>query len=372
MFGGGDDALFQQEGGLLQLVLLVVERQARLAEIAANPRHFGIVRPILDLRQVLGGVDVFGERFPVFAFDLGGVQLQQLLPDGDALAVQEVRLGDLAGGRTRHQHFAARGQAPEYGDRRDEALRRDGDRAAVFGNASAWTRRCGGRRRQWRVPGHGADEHEQADDERGRRHAGDLHLAQSRRQRLVALFQVPVGALQFGVLRFQRLRQTPFAPLQLLELGDIREHGDDATALPVVGAAQVGRGKREQVDCVVHPHLHRARFVRLHALHGVDDRLAEVVEALFGEEQLGQRVVEGRVGGDAEQPLRCGIERHDAPLAIDAQHALAHVREDFAVDGEVAPVHGPSSQGVVSKAASPSRSTRSTSSPQVCSVVPRV
>ena len=132
MFRGGDDSLLQQESGLLQFVLLVVKRQAGFSEVAAHPGHLGIVRPVLELRQVLGGVDVRRERFPVFALDLGGVQLQQLLSDGDAFSVQEVRLVHFAGRGACHQHFPARRQAAEHGDRGDQALGCHGDCAAVF------------------------------------------------------------------------------------------------------------------------------------------------------------------------------------------------------------------------------------------------
>ena len=167
-----------------------------------------------------------------------------------------------------------------------------------------------------------------ADDRRG----ALLHQILQRRREVAELAAQPLGR---QLNRRQRVldlvRQAPrhFTPRRHLLRADQRRHVVHHQHRAVEAAVGAGDARRRRHDVTLAPVAHQRHFLR----KGIHLGARGLVEHLVHRRQVGPREHVDRgtadhIGGDFEQPHRRGIDRADAPAAIDRHHAGRNPLED--------------------------------------------
>ena len=334
------------------------EIELRLREAPARGRHFGAPVPALqfpDPVQRLGIGKTLATKFRPRLRDVHrqkALALRHVLPDPDVY------------GRNDSPYRAQDVHRPPG---RERALQRDavGNRPGIDGHLPHGLRGTGIRfhggspalEQVERPPGPKAGTEEQPDRQHRAQPLPDPYLAKRRRQRIVALLDLPIGVLQAVMLLLYRPRHSQFGLPELAQFGDVAEHRDHRHYFGAVVTLppEIGCSDRERARAAAHFDLDHAPFHDRVLRRRVEQQLRKVVEALALDEQFRETPVSRLACPQRQYALRRRIERLDPTAPADDQHPVLEVVEHLTM--AVRPRHRP---------------TRSMAMPHRSSVMPSV
>ena len=227
-----------------------------LGETPPRPDHLPAVVPVLQVLDARERRGVAPALARVGLPGTGEVQLQQRLTFCDLLPGEEPHRRNVPVDRAAHGHDPpGRELAPE----RDPV----GDPARLDRQPAPLPGRHGGRlcchafEQVERACGPEAGAEEQPERQYRAQPLHHPHLAQRRRQRRVAVLDLPVGVLETAVLHLRLLRQPELRLPELAQLGDVAEHGDRCHRLgraAGVRPPQIGGRDRERARLTTAAH----------------------------------------------------------------------------------------------------------------------
>ena len=376
VFGGGDDAQLQQPAGLLRLLLERGEIELGPGQRPAGAHHLGAALPVLQLAQLLQGVDVGGAGVAVLHPGLVDADAEQRLAPRHLLAVAEATLGHVAVQRADHVDHPQRGDEAGELDAGAELARLDGDdgggEAFHSGSRAGLGRAVTAEAGQLDAAAHpmvaAEARRQQQHEERGE---GTHHpLALPRRlQRGVGLLHLQHRLAQLVVVLAQLVGEPPLRLAQPLQFADVAEHRDHplgrlGLVLEERGAERQGRHRVVRPEEAHHPVVSGVGLV-----DRVDHRLGEGVVALVEQEQGAEGLAQALLALHPQQRAGRRVEVEHLAVEADGDDPLVDIADDVGVQRRT--VAAVFMQGVtLAHGAAPSSNSRSIF--QVSRVVPRV